>query len=82
MKLALKYKFILYVYATLPLVVLWIAAQTNNIHAMPAFQHALTIGFLSAFALPLVAPCRPLASRLSVVNSPAADAHQSLLRRG
>jgi len=59
MKLALKYKLILYVYATLPLVVLWTAAQTNNIHAIPAFQHALTIGFLTAFALPLAAPWLP-----------------------
>ncbi|SCY28967.1 response regulator [Desulfoluna spongiiphila] len=59
MKLALKYKLILYVYATLPLAALWLAARANTIHAMPAFQHALTVGILTAFGLPLAAPWLP-----------------------
>jgi len=59
MKLALKYKFILYVYATLPLAAVWLAARTSSIHVLPAFQHALTVGLLTAFGLPLVAPWLP-----------------------
>ena len=59
MKVAQKYKLILFFYTLFPLGALVLSAKQSNLFSSPDFQHALVVGILTAIAVAFAAPYTP-----------------------